>query len=399
MSGAAQAADRAYGAAPESAEPRNGTIVYVASTAPYLARIWFPLMERMVARGWRVVAVAADHPVADRLREQQVDFRPLPFSRAIGAFRAHVRSLRGLYGIYRQERPDLVHHFTANPVIYGTIAARVAGVPRVVNMIPGMGSVFSSRAWDAPLLRAWLRTAYRAVLGMRGARTVFQNDADRAAFEDWRLVSPGGSAVVGGAGVDVERYRPVPEPEGDPVVLFCGRMLKSKGVLELMAAAEALRGRGLRFRLVLVGREEAHHQHAIPAAAIESWRRDGLANWLGLREDMPEIYAAANIVVLPSYGGEGMSNVLIEAAASGRAVVASDIAGCRDVVRHGRSGFLVPPRDVRALAAALEILLRDPARRAAMGRSGRELAVSELSRQRRLGEMASLYASLGAGEP
>src|SRR4030095_1800247 len=209
--------------------------------------------------------------------------------------------------------------------------------------------VCPSQRWDAPFLRAWTLAALRLAVRLGRSRTVFQNRTDLAALVERGIVPADRAALILGSGVDLERFRPLPEPDGEPTVLFCARMLWSKGVGDLIAAARILRQRGARFRLHLVGPADTAHHDGVPVAQLEGWAREGVAAWLGMREDMPEMYAASNLVVLPTRYGEGIPSVLIEAAASGRAIVASDAPGCREVVRHGREGLLVPSGDVAVL--------------------------------------------------
>ena len=370
------------------------TVVYVASTASLLASFWRPLMRRMAADGWRVVACTPPGPRWADLAEPGIEHERLDIARRIGALGSHLRSLAGLYALYRRLQPAMVHHFTTNPVIFGSLAARAAAVPCVVNTLPGLGAVFTSQRWDAAFLRRWTLAALCGAVRLGHGRTVFQNRVDLAALVERGIVPAERAVLILGSGVALDRFRPLPEPEGDSVVLFCGRMLWSKGVGDLVAAARMLRQRGARLGLHLVGPADTAHHDGVPVAQLEGWAREGIATWLGMREDMPEVYAASNLVVLPTRYGEGIPSVLIEAAASGRAIVASDAPGCREVVRQGHEGLLVPTGDVAALADAIERLLADRAMRTAMGRSGRERAVIEFGEQKIVDEVLALYAAL-----
>jgi glycosyltransferase involved in cell wall biosynthesis len=370
------------------------TVVYVASTASVLAMFWRPLLRRMTAAGWRVVVLAPPGPRWANLSEPGVEHRPFAIARPLGAFASHTRTMVRLYGVYRELRPALVHHFTANPVIYGSLAARAAGVACIVNTLPGLGAVFTSQRWDAPALRTWTLAALRVSTRLGHGRTIVQNRADHALLVSRRIVPADRAVLILGSGIDLDRFRPLPEPDGEPTVLFCARMLRSKGVGDVVDAVRVLRRRGAQLRLLLVGPSDPHHRDAVPVAQLDAWCAEGIAAWLGMREDMPELYAAANLVALPSRYGEGVPSVLAEAAASGRAIVASDTPGCRAVVRHEHNGLLVPAGDVSALAAALERLLRDRALRAAMGRRGREIAVAEFSRDRVGDAIAAVYDAL-----
>lgn len=353
--------------------PGDRCVVYVASTSLYLARARLPLLRRMRAAGWRVLALAPRDAWTDQLVAAGIEWQPLPLAREIARPLRHARALQALTTCYRAARPALVHHFTANAVIYGTVAARRAGVPAVVNAFTGLGSVFESTRWDAPLLRAWLRTAYRVVTRAPNSRTIFQNADDRDALVRPGVVPAATAVLIRGSGVELARFRPSPEPEGTPTVLFCGRLLDSKGVGDLVAAARLLRGWRIPCRLRFCGRSDEGHAGAVPVAHLRQWADEGLVQWDGHRDDMPSAYAAAHIVALPSYR-EGLPRSLVEGAACGRALVAADVPGCREVVAHGRNGLLVPPRDPRRLAEALARLLRDPVERRAFGAAGPAIA-------------------------
>ncbi|HSP99310.1 MAG TPA: glycosyltransferase family 4 protein [Candidatus Dormibacteraeota bacterium] len=368
-------------------------IVYVASTSIYLARARLALLRRMVAEGWRVIGVAPEDAYTGRLLDVGVEWRPLPIAREIARPIRHLRLLGALTQLYRATRPTLVHHFTSNPIIYGSVAARLAGVPAVVNAFPGLGTVFESARWDAPILRTWLRAAYRVVTRLPNSRTIFQSGDDRDAFVHSGVV-PGSTAVlIRGSGVDVDAFRPHPEPEGIPTVLFCGRMLQPKGVSDLVTAARLLRDWRVSCRIRLVGRCDAEHKGAVPLEQLRQWAAEGLVQWDGQRDDMPAVVAAAHIVCLPSYG-EGVPRSLVEGAACGRPLVASDVPGCREIVVHERNGLLVPPRDPQRLAQALARLIRNPDERHAFGRAGREIAVSQFAEGSVIAATLEVYRTL-----
>ncbi len=383
---------------PAARAPGRRCIVYVASTSIYLANARLALLRRMVAEGWRVIGVAPEDAYTGRLIDAGVEWLPLHISREFARPLRHLHVIRALTDLYRSARPALVHHFTANPVIYGSVAAWRAGTPAVVNAFPGLGAVFHSRRWDAPVLRTWLRTAYRGVTRLPNSRTIFQNGDDRDAFVRTGVVPAATAILIRGSGVDTEAFRPQPEVEGIPTVLFCGRMLQFKGVDDLVAAARLLREWQVPCRIRLVGPCDPQHKGAIPVELLRQWEGEGLVTWDGHRHDMPAVYAAAHVVVLPSYR-EGVPRSLIEAAACGRPLVASDVAGCREIVVHERNGLLVPPRDPRRLAQALARLLRNPGERQAFGQAGREIAVSRFAEESVLAATLAVYGDVMANQP
>jgi glycosyltransferase involved in cell wall biosynthesis len=284
-----------------------------------------------------------------------------------------------LVALYRRERPDLVHHFTIKCMLYGSLAARLARVP-AVNTVTGLGYVFGQTDWRGRVLNSFVRAAYRFVL--RGAQVIFQNPEDLAEFTRERLVDEGRATLIRGSGIDLSLFHVLPEPDGPPLVLLAARMLRDKGVGEFVEAARRLRTSGLVARFALVGDTDAGNPAAISREQLRAWQDEGAVEWWGWRDDMPAALSSAHIVCLPSYYKEGLPRGLLEAAACARPIVTTDWPGCREAVRDGVNGFLVPPRDASALAEALRKLIVDPALRVRMGGEGRRMAEEEFNIQR-----------------
>jgi glycosyltransferase involved in cell wall biosynthesis len=294
--------------------------------------------------------------------------------------------------LYRAEKPDIVHHVALKPVLYGSLAARIAAIPSVVNALAGMGYVFTSGKLSARLLRPLVTLAFRLLL--KRGRIILQNPDDRAALLKAGVASPEQITLIRGSGVDTAHFVPVPEPDtAVPLVVLPARMLWDKGVGEFVAAAHMLREEGLAARFLLAGERDPDNPAAIPAAQLETWRAAGIVEWHGRQEDMARLLAQSHIVCLPSYR-EGLPKALLEAAASGRAIVATDVPGCREAVRHGINGLLVPARDATALADALRRLLTDPALRREFGQHGREMAEKEFSVKKITAETLALYREI-----
>jgi glycosyltransferase involved in cell wall biosynthesis len=295
--------------------------------------------------------------------------------------------------VYRRERPDLIHHVALKPIVYGGCAARLLGQAPSVNAIAGMGHVFTSQSWQMRLLRSGLLVLLRIALGNENARAVFQNEDDRSLMLREGVVKLHTTAIIRGAGVNVTQFCPSPEPSGPPVVLLASRMLWAKGIGVFVEAARKLRESNVTARLVLVGKPDPENPDSIAEKQLCTWAESGLVEWWGHQDDMAKIMAQANIVCLPSYG-EGVPRVLIEAAACGRAIVATDAPGCRDIVRNGQNGLLVPLRDPEALAHAVRTLIDDPALRSQMGARGREIAIREFSEATVFAQMMTIYQQL-----
>jgi glycosyltransferase involved in cell wall biosynthesis len=322
----------------------------------------------------------------------------------------HIRLRRGLHGplremaafldlvkIYRRLSPDLVHNFTMKHVIYGSLAARLAGIPLVVNSVTGVGSMFTHSGGRYRALKTVAMSGLRATLRRPGTTTIFQNPEDREQFIAAGLVAPEAAVLIRGSGVDLVRFAPRRRGEGPIIALLAARMLWNKGVGEFVQAARLLRQAGVPVRCALAGMVDRESSFGIPEAKLEEWAREGAVEWWGDQADMPAVYARTDIVVLPSYYGEGLPKVLLEGAAAGRPLVASDINGCREIVRDGENGVLVPVKDADALARAIGRLVEDRALREKMGAAGRRLVAEHFSVEQVARETLDAYRALLRG--
>ena len=197
-------------------------------------------------------------------------------------------------------------------------------------------------------------------------------------FTGSKILKEKNAILIRGSGVNTSQYEYRPEPTGSPVIVLPTRMLWDKGVREFIDAATEIKKSGVKCKFVLAGSPDPENPVSIPEETIRQWHSKGIVEWWGQRNDMPEVYARSNIVVLPSYR-EGLPKVLLEAASCGRAIVATDVPGCREIVRHKENGFLVPPYDSKSLAEAIKILVKDSELRAKMGMRGREIVEAEFS--------------------
>jgi glycosyltransferase involved in cell wall biosynthesis len=285
-----------------------------------------------------------------------------------------------------------VHQVTVKPVLYGSLAARAMGVPAVVNAISGLGYVFTGDERGRGLRRV-VHGVYAAALRNPRSRTIFQNPDDRRLFVSNRLVRGEQTVLIRGSGVDCSLFAPTPEPAGTPVVMLPARMLWDKGVGPFVEAARILRTRGARARFVLVGASDAGNPTAVPEAQLRAWAAEGVVEWWGPRDAMHHTLAEASIAVLPSRR-EGLPKVLLESAACARPMVATDVPGCREVVRPGENGLLVPVDDGPALAEAIGALLDSPELRARYGAAARAMAVAEFAEEVVVGRTMELYREL-----
>ncbi len=370
-------------------------VLLFANTPWYLYNFRLPLAHALREAGHEVLLVSPPGPHSLHLEADGFRWLEFPLSRrSLNPFN-EMLALARLVWLYRRERPDLVHHFTIKCVVYGSLAAQAArrlGRPAVINAVTGLGYVFLHDGRRGRGLQALARGLYR--LALRNTAVVFQNPDDQQAFLQSELVHAEQIALIRGSGVDLRRFGMTPEPAGTPVVALPARLLWDKGVGVFVEAARLLKAEGVQARFALLGDLDPDNPAGIPAAQLQAWQREAVIEWWGWQEDMPTQYALTHIVCLPSFR-EGVPKTLIEAAACGRAIVAADAPGCREVVRQGFNGLLVPPKDPAALAAALRDLIEGPELRRQMGANGRTLAETEFSVERVVAETLAVYDRAG----
>ena len=326
------------------------------------------------------------------IRDAGFTFHPLPMTRS-GMGIGELGCVIHLYSLYRRIKPDLVHHLRLKPVLYGGLAAYAARVPAEISMPTGLGHVFTAQTRKVLFLRVITLAGCGIAFRHKNLRVIFQNPDDLAVFVNSKVLRKDKSVLIRGSGVDISQFVLTPEPSGPPVVMLVGRMLRDKGVLEFVEAAKTFKARGANARFVLVGDSDSGNPTAVPAAELQGWHDSGLVEWWGYREDMRQVLEQANIVCLPSYR-EGVPKVLIEAAAAGRVIVTTDVPGCREVVRHGQNGLLVPPRDSKTLQKPS--IFSSPAQHTRSHESaGRHAAVANFSLDRVIAETIETYHDRG----
>ncbi len=344
---------------------------------------WFFISHRLqIARaardaGYEVhVSADLDSPEEAKLLEREgLRFHRVRLRRGGLNFVRDLRYFMELSRIIDAVNPDLIHNITVKPVVYGTVAARRRGISRVVNAVSGLGYAFAGGE-SRRLLSGVVKMAYRAALLRPEVKVIFQNDDDIRTFVDARIIETSQAVLIKGSGVDLNAFPCTPEPNGNPVVVLPARMLRDKGVLEFADAARMLRAAGCNAEFVMAGRADTANPAGLGEREIACLERETGVKWLGHVSDMPGLFRRSHIVCLPSYR-EGLPKSLLEACAAGRAIVTTDVPGCREAVRNGENGLLVQPRNSSALAGAIRTLVDDANLRRSMGKAGRNRAESE----------------------
>lgn len=368
-------------------------LLFIVNDPGFFLSHRLPVAKGAQAAGYCVHIASMPGHAVETITKAGFEHHELPLSRSGRNPMAELRLIFAIWKLLWRLKPDVLHLVTIKPVLYGGIAARLAPVKGVVAAISGLGFVFLSKGLKAALTRQVVSTFYKAALGKRNLRAIFQNPDDRDLLLGIGGLDASKIVMIRGSGVDLSLYSSVPEPEGVPVVCLAARLLLDKGVVEFVEAARILRAHGIEARFQLIGDIDPGNPATVSAAQLADWRKEGLVELLGYRKDIAALFGAANIVVLPSYR-EGLPKVLVEAAACARAVVTTDVPGCRDAIEPGVTGLLVPVRDAQALASQLQVLIEDPVLRRKFGQAGRELAMRAFAIEEIVGQHLDVYRQL-----
>lgn len=359
---------------------RRPVLLFLVTEDWYFWSHRLELARAAVAAGYDVVVACRVGELREDIERAGMRVVPLErFNRRNEGALSHVRALQELFRLFRRERPAVLHAVAMKPVVFGGLAARLAGVPLMVGAIAGMGYAFRSTDRRASLLRPVLSVFLRLLLNRREVRVIVQNRDDRAALVESCGVAAERIELIAGSGVDTTQFRPTPEPPGIPVAALVGRLLWDKGVGVAVEASRLLRRRGIEARIALVGRPDPDNPTSIDEDTIRGWVDEGVVEWRGFRSDVAEVWREAAIALLPTHYGEGLPKSLLEAAAAGRAIVTTDAPGCVEFVTDGVNGLVVPQRDSERLAAAIERLVGDDALRQRLGAAARATVVDGYS--------------------
>lgn len=366
-------------------------LIYFVTEDWYFYSHRLALAEAAASNGFDVAVITRVSKHEKRITDHGIRVIPVKLRRSsINPFQ-ELLFIWSLCRIYRREKPAIVHHVAMKPVLEGTAAAYLAGVPSIINAVAGLGYIFSANSLKACVLKLVIVPALKTLLRSKRCNVIVQNMDDMNELIDRNIATRARTTLIRGSGVDTNIYVPTAKTNDVPIVLLASRMLWAKGVGEFVELARISRQRNVIARFVLVGEPDPENHDSVPSAKLESWQESGVVEWWGKKDDMLEVFRLADIICLPTTYGEGVPKVLIEAAACGLPIVATNVPGCREIVRRGDNGFLVPPGDVEALFGAVKSLLDNSELRSEMGARGRALVISDFSIEQVIDKTLKLY--------
>lgn len=374
---------------------KNLKLLFVVNDPAFFLSHRLPLAEAARKEGFNVQIATMGGASSEKIEQLGFVHHEIPLSRSGRNPFNELITFFSLLRLFRQLRPDLVHLVTIKPVLYGGIAARIARVPGVISAISGLGFLFVKRtSLRVRLLRYGVLFLYRLAMSHPNQRVIFQNPTDLNALVIAAGVQKDKVSLIHGSGVDLQDYPVKLEPDGIPIIVMASRLLKDKGVHEFVDAARQLQAKGVKAYFKLIGDADPGNPASVTTDSLQAWQKEGVVQCLGFRTDIPELFSQANIVCLPSYYGEGLPKVLIEAAACGRAVITTDMPGCRDAIEANISGLLIPARNVDALVDAMDCLVNDDEMRQKMGIAGRALAERKFDIDKVINAHLTIYYEL-----
>ena len=331
------------------------------------------LLSELLDLGHQVVAIAPFDGGEERISALGVTCFDIRLSRwGVRPWR-EASAFADLRYLLKRERPDVVLSFTIKPIIYGAVAARVAGVPRVVSIVTGLGYMFVGSGWIPRLKQFFALTLYRLALRFN-EKVFFQNKDDMELFLSHGVVAPSKAIRIPGSGVDTSFFSPRYGEGEEGHFLLISRMLWDKGIELYVNAARRLRLKYPNARFLLLGPLD-DNPAAIPTEILERWNSEGAIEYVGAKDDVRSYLARCSVYVLPSFYREGIPRTNLEALAMGKPIITTDMPGCRETVLDGKNGILIPPRNEDALVEAMERFLTDPSIAIEMEAVSRKLAV------------------------
>jgi len=370
-------------------------IIYFVSEDWYFCSHRLPVARAAKKAGYDVIVVTRVRDHRELILKEGFQLVPLELQRSsLNPFNDFWILIK-LISIYRKFKPDIVHHVALKPVIYGSIAARIARVPCIVNALAGMGSLFAD---DVKGFFVLLQPIVRLMMGFAlrpsNAKTIVQNSYDQHVMKHEMGLPEHSVILIRGSGVDIEEYKPHPEPVGPVRITLVSRMIWDKGAGVLVDASKILKQRGLQCIVTLVGSPDQENPNSISEVQLIDWVDPGVVEWWGRRDDISEVWKQSHIACLPTSYREGLPKSLLEAAASGRPVITCDIPGCLELVEDNVNGLVVPVNNVFALVDAIEQLILDPEKRSRLGLSGRRIVEKYFSEEVIAEQTMKLYGEL-----
>ena len=353
-------------------------LLFLVNDLSFLISHRLMIAQSALAKGFEVIIGYGETRGADpsNLEKQGFKTHHIPMYRGGTNIYREFKTFLYILKFFKKEKPDIAHLVTIKPYLYGGIVSRLVGVPGVISAISGLGTIFISNDIKFRLIRLLLYPFYKLAFNHPNQKIIIQNNDDIKVLVDWGVLNIFKVKLLRGSGVKIENFTNLQEPKGVTTVCFAARLLRDKGIYEFVFAAKLIKERGINARFFLAGDLDINNPTGLTIDDLKKLEEDSNIEFLGYQKDIASLYAKSHIICLPSYR-EGLPKSLIEAAAASRAIVTTDVPGCREVIIPNKTGLLVPVKNSQKLADALQWLIENPQHRIIMGLRGRKLAEKE----------------------
>ena len=357
---------------------KNKKISIIINDLSFFYSHRLPIAEELIKKGFEVCIGYGVLGRTDKyfLERKDLKFVSIPMKRGGVNPIKEIQTIINIWKFIKKEKPDLIHLVTIKPYLYGGIVSYLANVPAVISAVSGLGTLFINSDFKSRLLRFLLYPIFKLAFKHNNQKVILQNEDDKKKLVNWGVLNPTKVKLLRGSGVKIKNFTKLEESKDIITVCFLGRLLRDKGVYEFISAARLIKNRGVKARFWLAGDEDIDNPSGLNKKDLKDIKKEGIVEVLGYQKDIPQLYASAHIICLPSYR-EGLPKSLIEAAAASRAIVTTDVSGCRDAIIPNKTGLLVPLKNYEKLADALQCLIENPKKREAMGKEGRKHAEKE----------------------
>jgi len=371
--------------------------IFVSNTSWYIWNFRINLIKELINKNYSILVVAPKDNYSDLIVNTGCKFVEWDLNRSSINPILEIKSLIKIYKIYKKYNPRLVHHFTIKSCLYGSLAAKIINKSYVFNSITGLGHLFINNKIKHQILRKLVLPIYRYALDYKNSKIIFQNQNNANLYKKFLLAKDKNLEIIYGSGINTNFFSPLDKKKSfnkKPIILFSGRIIKEKGIIELLKACSILWDKGHNFTLKIVGDFDNGNRSSITKKALEKYiKNKNYVIFTGLIRDMKSIYSEADVVVLPSWG-EGLSRTLLEASAMECPIITSNVSGCNDIVKHGINGFLVPAKDEKSLSLSIEFFLRNQSFSKELGTNARKNVIERFDEDLIIKKTIGLYEKI-----
>lgn len=371
--------------------------IFVSNSSWYIWNFKISLIKELINKNYSIIVVAPKDKYSDLIINTGCKFVDWDLNRSSINPIAEFKSLINIYKIYKQYKPKLIHHFTIKSCLYGSLAAKIINKSYVFNSITGLGHLFLNNKIQHQILKKIILPIYRYALDYKNSKLIFQNQSNANLYKKYSLTKEENLKIISGSGVNTKLFFPSGTNKSfnkKTTILFSGRIIKEKGIIELLKACSILWDKGHDFTLKVVGDFDNGNRSCIRKHELEKYiNRKNNIIFSGLCSDMKAIYSEADLVILPSWG-EGLSRTLLEASAMECAIITSNIFGCNDIIEHGINGLLVPLKDENSLSLAIELILRNKSFSRKLGKNARKKVLEKFDQDIIIKETIDLYEAI-----